>query len=106
MGETNEARRHRLRGTTELDRRLKQQARAERRCALDRRPFGRMRRRLGWPLAALGITLFAASYLGAVTGADILPFDRHHVIGQLGGGLLAMVGFSWATAGAVRRPKR
>lgn len=106
MPKANEACRRRFGGGTDLDRRLKKEARAERHAALDSRRFGRLRRRLGWPLAALGAGLFAATYLGAVTGAEILPFDRHHVIGQFGGALLAMVGFAWATAGAVRRPTR
>lgn len=91
-------------GTTDLDRRLKQEARAERRASLDRRRFGRLRRRLGWPLAALGTALFAATYIGAMSGVEILPFDRHHVVGQLGGALLAMVGVAWATAGRRHEP--
>ncbi len=32
-----------------------------------------------------------------MTGIEVLPFDRHHVISQWGGGALAMVGMIWAT---------
>lgn len=104
MPEPNRVRR--FGGSTALDRRLKQEARAERRATLDSRPFGRLRRRLGWPLAALGVVMFAATYVGAASGANLLPFDRHHVIGQLGGAVLVVIGVGWATSGGTRRGKR
>jgi hypothetical protein len=56
----------------------------------------RWRRRIGWPLVALGVLLFGYGYLGATTGLVSLPFDRHYVVSQLVGGVLAVVGLRWA----------
>ena len=58
---------------------------------------GRVRRRLGWPLCALGVALFVATYVANLAGTVLLPFDPHHLIGQLGGGALAFIGLIWAT---------
>lgn len=58
---------------------------------------GRLRRRLGWPLCALGVALFVATYVANLAGTILLPFDQHHLIGQLGGGVLAFTGLLWAT---------
>lgn len=55
-------------------------------------------RRLGWALTAVGILLFVSGYVGALTGLALLPFDLHHVIGQLGGALLAILGVIWAAS--------
>lgn len=86
------------RGETALDRRLRAEMRAERRSRLDRRRGGSLRRRLGWLLAAIGALAFVASYLGALSGVTVLPFDDHHVIGQFGGGALAVLGVVAATS--------
>ncbi|PLS75677.1 MAG: hypothetical protein CYG61_06035 [Actinobacteria bacterium] len=81
--------------STELDRRLRAEARAQARANLS--GAARLRKRLGWPLCIAGAALFVAGAIGAVTGIEVLPFDRHHVISQWGGGALAMVGMIWAT---------
>lgn len=62
-----------------------------------RSPAGRFRRRAGWPLLVVGVVLFIATYVANLAGAPLLPFDQHHVIGQLGGGVLAFTGLLWAT---------
>jgi hypothetical protein len=56
----------------------------------------RWRRRIGWPLVALGMLLFVYGYLGATTGLVSLGFDRHHVASQIVGVVLAAVGLRWA----------
>ena len=68
-----------------------------------RRP---LRRRLGWPLCAIGGILFLLGNIGARTGIIFLPSDPHHVIAQFGGGLLLIVGLLWATGSQDRRRKR
>lgn len=85
---------------TDHDRTLRRELRAARRAEIDSRPLGRVRRLAAWPLIAAGLILFLASYLGAITGTTVLPFDPHHTIGQLGGGALAAAGL---TFGARRR---
>lgn len=65
-----------------------------------------LRRRLGWPLCAIGGILFLLGNIGARTGIVFLPFDPHHVIAQFGGGLLLIVGLLWATGSQDRRRKR
>lgn len=41
-----------------------------------------------------GILLFGASSLGARAGFTVLPFDPHHIIGQLAGAGVGLVGAS------------
>ncbi len=52
---------------------------------------------IGWALAVLGLVLFLSGSLGASLGIVILPFDQHHVIGQFGGIVVAVVGVNVAT---------
>ncbi|MGH2829435.1 MAG: hypothetical protein ACRDJM_03020 [Actinomycetota bacterium] len=54
------------------------------------------RQRVGWPLAAIGAALFIVGQVGSRTGLISLPFDRHHVISQVGGFFLAIRGLIWA----------
>jgi hypothetical protein len=56
----------------------------------------RWRRRVGWPLVAVGVLLFAYGYLGATTGLVSLPFDRHHVASEITGLVLMVRGLIWA----------
>jgi hypothetical protein len=56
----------------------------------------RWRRRVGWPLVALGVVLFAYGYIGATTGLVSLPFDRHHVASEITGVVLVLRGLIWA----------
>lgn len=63
------------------------------------KPQRRRQRRSALHHAALimliaGILLFAASSLGARAGFTVLPFDPHHMIGQLAGAGFALVGAS------------
>ena len=51
----------------------------------------------GWIIAALGTALFVATYIAANAGFAVLPFDHHHIIGQVGGFILAIGGVSVAT---------
>lgn len=55
------------------------------------------RKRIGWGMAILGLLLFLSGSFGARLGIVLLPFDRHHAIGQFGGALLALTGVSVAT---------
>jgi hypothetical protein len=55
------------------------------------------RKRLGWPLVALGAATFLVGNIGARTGITLLPFDPHHVFAQFGGAVVAVVGLIWAT---------
>ena len=89
---------------TALDRRLRAEARASQTALLPRR--ARLQRSLGWPLCAAGFVLFLVTYVASVSGTILLPFDQHHLIGQLGGGVLALTGLTWATRapGRERRP--
>lgn len=52
----------------------------------------RWRRRVGWPLVAVGVLLFAYGYIGATTGLVSLPFDRHHVASEITGLVLVLRG--------------
>jgi hypothetical protein len=36
-------------------------------------------------------------YVDATTGAIVLPFDRHHVMSQIGGLVLVVLDLRWAT---------
>ena len=81
---------------TALDRRLLAERRAEEE---ERRSgWGRAKKRLGWPLCIAGGILFVATYAANFASVVLLPFDQHHFIGQLGGGVLALVGLRWATS--------
>jgi hypothetical protein len=55
------------------------------------------KRRIGWVMVAVGAPMFLIGNIGARTGVVALPFDPHHVIAQLGGGLIAVVGLMVAT---------
>jgi hypothetical protein len=57
----------------------------------------RWRKRIGWPLCAVGGVLFLLGNIGARTGIAFLPFDPHHVFEQFGGGLIGILGLLWAT---------
>ena len=48
-------------------------------------------------MCIVGVALFVAGYVGSAAGLQILAFDRHHLVSQLGGGFLALVGLGWAT---------
>lgn len=61
-----------------------------------RRKLG-WRRRVGWPTVALGALLAIYGFVGATTGAIVLPFDRHHVMSEIGGLVLVVLGLRWAT---------
>ncbi|MGH8998062.1 MAG: hypothetical protein ACRDY7_01570 [Acidimicrobiia bacterium] len=71
---------------------LRAEARARR-----REGGGLLRRRIGWSFVAVGLLLFVVGYLSAVASVDLLPFDRHHVVLQLTGALLAAIGVGWTT---------
>lgn len=70
------------------------------------RPRPSLRRRLGWPLCAVGGVLFLLGNIGARTGIVFLPFDPHHMIAQLGGAILLIIGLLWATGSQDRRRNR
>lgn len=53
-------------------------------------------RRAGWTLAIIGGALFIVGQIGSRTGAVSLPFDRHHLISQVGGFFLLIRGLTWA----------
>ncbi|MGH2726900.1 MAG: hypothetical protein ACRDKS_07965 [Actinomycetota bacterium] len=53
------------------------------------------RRRMGWTLAIIGGALFLIGQIGSRTGALSLPFDRHHLISQVGGFFLLIRGLTW-----------
>jgi hypothetical protein len=57
----------------------------------------RWRKRIGWPLCAVGGVLFLLGNIGARTSIAFLPFDPHHVFEQFGGGLIGILGLLWAT---------
>jgi len=44
------------------------------------------------------LALFLTGNIGARTGIVLLPFDPHHVIGQIGGAIIGITGFTIATA--------
>ncbi|MET9835765.1 hypothetical protein ABZ078_42285 [Streptomyces sp. NPDC006385] len=47
-----------------------------------------------WTALFLGIGLFASSLLGNIMGFAVLPFDPHHIYGQIGGIALALFGLT------------
>jgi len=55
------------------------------------------RKRLGWPLVAVGAVMFLLGNIGARTSLTFLPFDPHHVFAQFGGAVVLIVGLIWAT---------
>jgi hypothetical protein len=55
------------------------------------------KKRIGWSLVAVGGTMFLIGSIGARTGLIALPLDPHHVIAQLGGGVIAIWGLMVAT---------
>lgn len=57
------------------------------------------RKRIGWPVCFLGLLTFLGGYIGAITGLTFLPFEPHHMLTQLGGGVIAATGLAWATRG-------
>lgn len=79
--------------------------RSPRRRSADKRPAPappqrrprKWRKRIGWPLVAIGGILFFAGNIGARTGIAVLPFDPHHVFAQFGGAAIAIVGLMLAT---------
>jgi hypothetical protein len=44
------------------------------------------------PLIIVGSVLFISGNIGARAGVVILPFDPHHLIGQLGGAIMLVLG--------------
>lgn len=80
------------------DRRLAAEVRAQRREALS--PADRRKHLLGWPMVAAGMMLFVATQVANFSNHILLPFDRHHFFGQIGGLVVAVIGANWAT----RRP--
>jgi hypothetical protein len=81
---------------TPLDRSLRAEARAAQRAELG--PLGRLKKRVGWPVCALGLGLFAITFVASSAGVVLVPFDPHHVLGQVIGGVLAFTGLLWATS--------
>lgn len=79
-----------LRRSTEHDRLL----RAEARRAAGPRS---LKQRLGWALCAAGVLLFLVGYVTSAAGVQVIPFDRHHLISQIGGFALASLGLGRAT---------
>ncbi len=57
----------------------------------------RLQTRVGWSLAIAGGILFLLGNIGARTGIVFLPFDPHHVIGQVGGAIIGLIGILVAT---------
>jgi hypothetical protein len=57
----------------------------------------RWRRWAGWALFVVGSAFFLASNIAARAGVVLLAFDRHHIIGQFGGGAAAIFGLCVAT---------
>ncbi len=45
-------------------------------------------------LIAGGAVLFVLGWVGAATGAIVIPFDQHHILSQLVGLGMLMVGLS------------
>ncbi len=60
-------------------------------------PRAPWRKRLGWAMLVVGAVLFLGGQIGARTGLVFLPFDPHHFLAQLVGGLVALNGLIWAT---------
>ncbi len=80
---------------SEQDRRLAAEMRAQRRLVLS--PLARRKRLLGWPIVAIGAVLFVATQVANYSQHILLPFDRHHFFGQVGGLMFVVLGVSWAT---------
>lgn len=57
------------------------------------------RERVGWVLAVVGVVLFVASNFGSRAGFTVLPFDQHHVIGQVAGVAFAWLGITLISRG-------
>lgn len=55
------------------------------------------RRVFAWIVCGLGLAIFVVSFIASSAGVVALPFDHHHVFGQVGGFLLAVGGLSTAT---------
>jgi len=51
-----------------------------------------VRAAITWLLITSGLTLFVLARLGAATGAITIPFDQHHVLGQIAGIVLLLAG--------------
>jgi hypothetical protein len=49
-------------------------------------------------VCAIGLGFFAATYVANFAGVVLVPFDRHHFFGQVGGLALAFAGLTAATA--------
>ena len=81
---------------TALDRRIKAEAHAAAAARLT--SWGRFKKRVGWSLCGFGMFLFGLSFVAGAAGIQVLPFDQHHVFGQLGGGVIAITGLVWATS--------
>ncbi|WP_331753119.1 hypothetical protein OG440_39350 (plasmid) [Streptomyces sp. NBC_00637] len=47
-----------------------------------------------WTALCLGLGLFASSLLGNIVGFVVLPFDPHHIYGQIGGVALVLFGLT------------
>ncbi|MGH8985658.1 MAG: hypothetical protein ACRDY6_17525 [Acidimicrobiia bacterium] len=67
--------------------------RAERR-RLRREATG-WRGRAAVPLAVAGGALFLVGNITSRLGVILIPFDQHHVVSQLGGGVVIMIGLGW-----------
>ena len=52
---------------------------------------------LGWALCVVGAVLFVVSNVASLAGVVVLPFDSHHVFGQLGGGAMVVIGLIMAS---------
>jgi hypothetical protein len=73
--------------------------RVPRRLPLDKMLRGRLSARqiAGRCLVVLGASLFAIGFIGSVSGAITLPYDRHHIFTQVVGLVAVATGFSWAS---------
>lgn len=60
-------------------------------------PKRRVRQVIAWGIGLLGLALLVLAFVGSAVGFTVLPFDRHHVIGQAGGVLIGVLGMSLAT---------
>ncbi|MEU0108412.1 hypothetical protein ABZ313_24045 [Streptomyces sp. NPDC006251] len=47
-----------------------------------------------WASLGLGLALFVASLLGNIVGFTVLPFDPHHIFGQIVGIALVLYGLT------------
>lgn len=60
-------------------------------------PKRRVRQVIAWGIGLLGLSLLVLTFVGSAIGFTVLPFDRHHVVGQAGGVLIGVLGVSLAT---------